>query len=109
MKRPGHWGGRKKHLTGRILDGRTWDEMPLANAGQSSGEGQEVRVQEGSAGCSRARRGDALATPAGWLTASVAAKILRVSGAGASTDPTFAIVRQHGKRRQVATTVAKAT
>lgn len=27
------WGGRKKHLTGRVLDGRTWDEMPLANAG----------------------------------------------------------------------------
>lgn len=24
------WGGRKKKETGRILDGRTWDEMPLA-------------------------------------------------------------------------------
>lgn len=24
------WGGRKKKAAGRILDGRTWDEMPLA-------------------------------------------------------------------------------
>jgi protein gp37 len=22
------WGGTRKHLTGRVLDGRTWDEMP---------------------------------------------------------------------------------
>ena len=22
------WGGVRKHLTGRLLDGRTWDEMP---------------------------------------------------------------------------------
>ncbi len=22
------WGGRQKHRTGRLLDGRTWDEMP---------------------------------------------------------------------------------
>lgn len=27
------WGGTRKHLTGRVLDGRTWDEMPLASAG----------------------------------------------------------------------------
>lgn len=27
------WGGRRKHLTGRVLDGRTWDQMPLAHAG----------------------------------------------------------------------------
>jgi len=27
------WGGKRKHLTGRVLDGRTWDEMPLAHAG----------------------------------------------------------------------------
>jgi len=27
------WGGPRKHLTGRVLDGRTWDEMPLAQAG----------------------------------------------------------------------------
>ena len=27
------WGGTRKHLTGRVLDGRTWDEMPLAVAG----------------------------------------------------------------------------
>jgi protein gp37 len=27
------WGGTRKHLTGRVLDGRTWDEMPLAFAG----------------------------------------------------------------------------
>ena len=26
------WGGRNKKLTGRTLDGRTWDEMPLAYA-----------------------------------------------------------------------------
>jgi protein gp37 len=23
------WGGRNKKLAGRLLDGRTWDEMPL--------------------------------------------------------------------------------
>jgi protein gp37 len=22
------WGGKRKHLTGRVLDGRTWDEYP---------------------------------------------------------------------------------
>jgi protein gp37 len=22
------WGGVRKHVTGRVLDGRTWDEMP---------------------------------------------------------------------------------
>jgi protein gp37 len=27
------WGGTRKHLTGRVLDGQTWDEMPLAFAG----------------------------------------------------------------------------
>lgn len=27
------WGGKRKHLTGRVLDGRTWDEMPLAFTG----------------------------------------------------------------------------
>lgn len=27
------WGGKRKHLTGRTLDGRTWDEMPIAFAG----------------------------------------------------------------------------
>lgn len=26
------WGGVRKHATGRILDGRTWDEMPRRNA-----------------------------------------------------------------------------
>jgi protein gp37 len=25
------WGGRRKHLTGRLLDGRTWDEFPADN------------------------------------------------------------------------------
>jgi len=24
------WGGTRKHLKGRVLDGRTWDEMPVA-------------------------------------------------------------------------------
>ncbi|HVK77245.1 MAG TPA: phage Gp37/Gp68 family protein [Kofleriaceae bacterium] len=24
------WGGVRKHVTGRVLDGRTWDEMPAA-------------------------------------------------------------------------------
>jgi protein gp37 len=24
------WGGARKSLTGRLLDGRTYDEMPLA-------------------------------------------------------------------------------
>ncbi len=27
------WGGKRKHVTGRVLDGRTWDEMPMAHAG----------------------------------------------------------------------------
>ena len=27
------WGGVRKHTTGRILDGRTWDEMPNHTAG----------------------------------------------------------------------------
>jgi protein gp37 len=27
------WGGVRKHTTGRILDGRTWDEMPDHTAG----------------------------------------------------------------------------
>jgi len=27
------WGGTRKKLAGRVLDGRTWDEMPLAVAG----------------------------------------------------------------------------
>jgi protein gp37 len=27
------WGGKRKHLTGRELDGRTWDEMPSTRAG----------------------------------------------------------------------------
>jgi len=26
------WGGTRKRLAGRVLDGRTWDEMPLAYA-----------------------------------------------------------------------------
>jgi protein gp37 len=25
------WGGVRKHVTGRVLDGRTWDEMPAPN------------------------------------------------------------------------------
>jgi protein gp37 len=29
------WGGVRKHTTGRILDGRTWDEMPRRIAGRS--------------------------------------------------------------------------
>lgn len=24
------WGGVRKHVTGRVLDGRTWDEMPIS-------------------------------------------------------------------------------
>lgn len=27
------WGGTRKKLAGRVLDGRTWDEMPMAFAG----------------------------------------------------------------------------
>jgi protein gp37 len=30
------WGGRRKHLTGRVLDGATWEEMPV---------GQEASLQ----------------------------------------------------------------
>ena len=30
------WGGVRKRLTGRVLDGRTWDEMPIAPPTQSS-------------------------------------------------------------------------
>ncbi len=26
------WGGTRKHLTGRMLDGRTWDDMPHTSA-----------------------------------------------------------------------------
>ncbi|MBI4471358.1 MAG: DUF5131 family protein, partial [Acidobacteria bacterium] len=26
------WGGVRKHRTGRLLDGRTWDAMPLQTA-----------------------------------------------------------------------------
>jgi protein gp37 len=26
------WGGRNKKRTGRLLDGRTWDEMPSLGA-----------------------------------------------------------------------------
>jgi protein gp37 len=30
------WGGVRKHVTGRVLDGRTWDEMPTSlRVGQS--------------------------------------------------------------------------
>ena len=29
------WGGTRKHLTGRLLDGRTWDELPSVAAGRS--------------------------------------------------------------------------
>jgi len=28
------WGGRNKKAAGRILDGRTWDEMPVATVRQ---------------------------------------------------------------------------
>jgi len=28
------WGGTNKKMTGRLLDSRTWDEMPLAIAGR---------------------------------------------------------------------------
>ncbi|MBX3125530.1 MAG: phage Gp37/Gp68 family protein [Polyangiaceae bacterium] len=27
------WGGTRKKLAGRVLDGRTWDEMPMEHAG----------------------------------------------------------------------------
>lgn len=29
------WGGVRKHLTGRVLDGRTWDEMPAMSVAPS--------------------------------------------------------------------------
>jgi protein gp37 len=29
------WGGVRKHTTGRVLDGRTWDEMPYHIAGRN--------------------------------------------------------------------------
>jgi protein gp37 len=32
------WGGSNKKKTGRLLDGRTWDEMPLAKRVHSVGE-----------------------------------------------------------------------
>jgi protein gp37 len=28
------WGGKRKHVTGRELDGRTWDEMPTTAAAE---------------------------------------------------------------------------
>ncbi len=31
------WGGVRKHTTGRILDGRTWDEMPKHTAAPNRG------------------------------------------------------------------------
>jgi protein gp37 len=30
------WGGRNKKRTGRILEGRVWDELPLARAGHEA-------------------------------------------------------------------------
>lgn len=35
------WGGRNKKATGRILDGRTWNEMP----GGDHGEGERLRIR----------------------------------------------------------------
>jgi protein gp37 len=32
------WGGVRKHLTGRELDGRTWDEMPMTDTRSNYGE-----------------------------------------------------------------------
>ena len=29
------WGGVRKHVTGRMLQGRTWDQMPIASRGAS--------------------------------------------------------------------------
>lgn len=30
------WGGVRKHVTGRVLDGRTWDEMPTSRGAGSA-------------------------------------------------------------------------
>lgn len=39
------WGGVWKKRTGRVLEGRTWDEVPVAAARQSSGRQRQARVQ----------------------------------------------------------------
>lgn len=31
------WGGRNKKKAGRVLDGRTWDELPLVEEGKDDG------------------------------------------------------------------------
>lgn len=36
------WGGAKKKATGRQLDGRTWDQMPVTTSGRRNGQ---VRLQ----------------------------------------------------------------
>lgn len=37
------WGGTNKKLTGRVLDGRTWDEMPRARCAEDSRAGSAPR------------------------------------------------------------------
>jgi protein gp37 len=41
------WGGRNKKQAGRILDGRTWDEMPL-DTGRSVRQSRRVALAMGS-------------------------------------------------------------
>jgi protein gp37 len=36
------WGGKQKHRTGRVLDGRTWDEMPAMTSQQHAQFGRHA-------------------------------------------------------------------
>jgi protein gp37 len=36
------WGGVQKSRTGRILEGRTWDEMPIADRGKNGQKQKSV-------------------------------------------------------------------
>jgi protein gp37 len=39
------WGGVRKHVTGRLLDGRTWDEFPRVEQKPQQGVGDGRRMQ----------------------------------------------------------------
>jgi protein gp37 len=41
------WGGTRKNLTGRVLDGRTWDEFPGGVEGRQHGRGPQGQRQLG--------------------------------------------------------------
>lgn len=60
------WGGVQKGRTGRVLDGRTWDEMPSVIAGQTNGKAKEERVERvGSVRANRRRTSNEILRPVG--------------------------------------------